>query len=138
MRGTAAVADAGRPAYPRDRLMVATYDGDMARDQDADRGAIRITTASASREKDIAARQRRYVISMSIRTVCFVAAIVVGAGWLRWVLIVAAVILPYVAVVMANATSSKSDGFALLDGASGYRELPESSESEGPAGRAGI
>ena len=66
----------------------------------------------------------RYVISMAIRTVCFVAAVLVGDGWLRWVLIVAALLLPYVAVVMANAASSKSDGFALLDGASGYRELP--------------
>jgi hypothetical protein len=110
----------------------------MARDQHAGRGAIRITTASASRERDIAARQRRYVISMGIRTLCFVAAVLVGDGWLRWVLIVAALLLPYIAVVMANAASSKSDGFALLDGASGYRELPESPESEGPTSRAGI
>ena len=110
----------------------------MARDQHADRDAVRITTASASRNADISARQRRYVISMAIRTVCFVGAIVVGDGWLRWVLIVGAVLLPYVAVVMANATSSKSDGFALLDGASGYRELPHGSESEGSTGRPGI
>jgi hypothetical protein len=110
----------------------------MARDQHADRGAVRITTASASREKDIAARQRRYVISMTIRTLCFVAAIVVGPGVLRWVLIAAALVLPYIAVVMANAASSKSDGFALLDGASGYRELEEGSESEGSTGRSGI
>jgi len=110
----------------------------MARDQHADRDAVRITTASASRNEDIAHRQRRYVISMTIRTVFFVAAILVGDGWLRWVLIVAALLLPYVAVVMANATSSKSDGFALLDGASGYRELPHGSESEGTTGRSGI
>jgi len=87
----------------------------MARDQHADRDAVRITTASASRNEDIAHRQRRYVISMAIRTVCFVGAIVVGDGWLRWVLIVAAVLLPYVAVVMANAASSKSDDFTLRD-----------------------
>ncbi len=110
----------------------------MARDQHADRDAVRITTASASRNADISARQRRYVISMAIRTICFIGAIVVGDGWLRWVLIVGAVLLPYVAVVMANATSSKSDGFALLDGASGYRELPHGSESEGSTGRPGI
>jgi len=110
----------------------------MTRRQHADRDAVRITTASASRDADISARQRRYVISMAIRTVCFVAAIVVGPGWLRWVLIVAALLLPYIAVVMANAASSKSDGFALLDGASGYRELPSTSESEGTTGRPGI
>jgi hypothetical protein len=75
---------------------------------------------------------------MAVRTVCFVAAILVGEGWLRWVLVAAALVLPYVAVVMANAASSKSDGFALLDGASDYRELAESSESDGPPGRESI
>lgn len=87
----------------------------MTRDRRGDRDAVRITTASSSRNADIAARQRRYVISMAIRTVCFVAAVVVGPGWLRWVLVVAALLLPYVAVVMANAASSKSDDFALRD-----------------------
>ena len=59
----------------------------MARDQHGDRDAVRITTASASRNEEIAGRQRRYVISMTIRTLCFVAAILVGGGWLRWVLV---------------------------------------------------
>jgi Protein of unknown function (DUF3099) len=100
--------------------------------------SVRITSAQTSHSERVRGRQTRYLISMGIRTLCFVAAILVGDGWLRWVLIVAAVILPYIAVVMANAVSSKSDGFALLDGASGYRELPPTSESEGPTGRPGI
>ncbi len=103
--------------------MVATYDRGMARDQHGDRDAVRITTASASRKDDISRRQRRYVISMSIRTVCFVAAILVE-GWLRWTLVVAALLLPYVAVVMANAVNSKDDDFALRDAENGRRELP--------------
>lgn len=49
---------------------------------------------------------RRYLISMGIRTVCFVAAVFVG-GPLRWVLVGAALILPYIAVVMANAAQSR-------------------------------
>jgi Mn2+/Fe2+ NRAMP family transporter len=96
----------------------------MARDQHGDRDAVRITTASASRTEEIAGRQRRYVISMGIRTVCFVAAILVGAGWLRWVLVAAALLLPYVAVVMANAVHSKNDDFTLRPGAGTNRELP--------------
>jgi hypothetical protein len=95
----------------------------MARHQSGD--AVRITTANASSGDDIAARQRRYLLAMGFRTVCFVAAIFVTITWARVVLIVAALVLPYVAVVMANAGSSKSDGFALLDGPSGSRELPE-------------
>jgi Mn2+/Fe2+ NRAMP family transporter len=99
---------------------------DMARDQHGDRDAVRITTASESRNEEIAGRQRRYVISMTIRTICFVAAILVGAGWLRWVLVGAALLLPYVAVVMANASHSRGDEFALLPGATTQRELPSS------------
>ena len=94
----------------------------MTRDQQGD--AVRITTAASSRNDDIAARQRRYVISMSIRTLCFVGAVAVGPGILRWVLVAAAVLLPYVAVVMANAVATRSDGFELLDGPSGRGELP--------------
>jgi len=84
---------------------------------------VRITTAGTSREDEIAGRQRRYVISMAIRTACFVAAVVVGPGWFRWVLIAGAVFLPYVAVVMANAVHARDDGFALMDAAHADREL---------------
>ena len=73
--------------------------------------AVRITSAAASHEADLANRQRRYAISMTIRTVCFVAAVAVGPGWLRWVLIAGAVLLPYVAVVLANAEDQREDSF---------------------------
>jgi hypothetical protein len=94
--------------------------------------AVRITTAPTSRADDIAARQKRYVISMSIRSACFVGAVVAGAAGLTWLwpfLIAAALILPYVAVVMANNSSSKSDGFSLMDHGSGTAALPPGSES---------
>jgi hypothetical protein len=99
----------------------------MARHQTGE--PVRITTASASRDADIAARQKRYLLAMGFRTLCFVAAIFVTPVWLRVVLVIGALVLPYVAVVMANAGSTKSDGFALLDGASGARELPGPDES---------
>ena len=76
----------------------------MARHQIASPTAVRITTAAASRADDIAARQKRYLLSMGIRTVVLRRRDRRGPrlGW-RWVLIVAALVLPYVAVVMANA-----------------------------------
>lgn len=54
---------------------------------------------------------RRYLVSMGIRTISFILA-VVALAWLHWTLIgwtlvIAAVVLPYVAVVMANATRSR-------------------------------
>lgn len=71
---------------------------------------IRITTATRGRNADIDARQRRYIFSMAIRTLCFVGAVAVGDGWLRWVLVAGALFLPYVAVVMANAGASADPG----------------------------
>ncbi len=73
---------------------------------------VRITTARTSRADDIAGRQRRYLISMAIRCACFVGA-VVADGWLRWTLVVGAIVLPYVAVVFANSEEQRSDGFEL-------------------------
>jgi Mn2+/Fe2+ NRAMP family transporter len=96
----------------------------MAKDQARSERPVRITTAAASREEDIRKRQRRYVLSMGFRTVCFVTAVIIGHGWVMWVLIVAALLLPYVAVVMANAASSKSEDFVLRDVQHRRRELP--------------
>ncbi len=63
---------------------------------------VNITSARTARSADISGRQARYVLSMLIRTVCFVGAVATD-GVLRWVLVAGAVFLPYVAVVMANA-----------------------------------
>ena len=96
----------------------------MARDRGP--SAVRITTAAQSRDAEIAGRQLRYVLSMAVRTVCFVAAIlasVAGIDWLWPILIVAALLLPYVAVVMANARTTRGDGFELAE--RGADPLPE-------------
>lgn len=68
-----------------------------------------VTTAPTSLGDDIDARTRRYLISMSIRTLCFLLMIVVP-GWWKWVFLVGAVLLPYVAVVLANAVNVQSTG----------------------------
>jgi len=98
----------------------------MAREHGREPEAIRITSAAESRNADIAARQKRYLVSMGIRTVCFIGAIVASLLQIHWlwpILIVAALLPPYVAVVMANATSTKGDGFALVDRGPGHPEL---------------
>ncbi|MEJ7834235.1 MAG: DUF3099 domain-containing protein [Nocardioides sp.] len=96
----------------------------MAQDQARSGEAVRITTASASRLDDIRTRQRRYLASMSLRTICFVGAVIVRDGVFMWILIAGAIFLPYVAVVLANATTTRSDGFALQDGSLAGRQLP--------------
>jgi cytochrome oxidase Cu insertion factor (SCO1/SenC/PrrC family) len=55
--------------------------------------------------EDIRYRQRRYLISMGIRTACLLVAIFLagrGPVWLIAIMIAAAVVLPYVSVVFAN------------------------------------
>ena len=101
----------------------------MARERGRQPQAVRITTAAESRREEIAGRQLRYVLSMTLRTACFLGAIVAsvaGIGWLWPILILAALVLPYVAVVMANARNTRGDGFRLADeGGPLVRELPE-------------
>ena len=60
-----------------------------------------ITAAQRGLSNEQSGRTRRYLVSMGVRTACVIAAIFVP-GWPRWVLIVAAVTLPYLAVVIAN------------------------------------
>ena len=67
---------------------------------------VSITTARASRSVEIRHRQNRYLLSMGIRTACFVGA-VIATGLLRWTLVLAAFVLPYIAVVMANASERR-------------------------------
>jgi Flp pilus assembly protein TadB len=103
--------------------------------RDGNAAPIRITTASAGARADIDSRQKRYLVAMGIRTLCFlvVAALAIshaGPGWLPWIFVVAAVVLPYVAVVMANASRTKSDDFELRTGPSQDKQLPGATKSE--------
>jgi hypothetical protein len=55
--------------------------------------------------EDIRYRERRYLIMMGIRLVCFVIAVVLfvnGFGWLTAIPAVGAIAIPYFAVVFAN------------------------------------
>jgi hypothetical protein len=71
---------------------------------------VRITAVRPSRTASVHRREVRYLLSMGIRTACFVSAILVS-GPLRWVLVVAAFVLPYIAVVMANTAGEADGGF---------------------------
>ena len=77
-----------------------------------DRGPdpVRITTAARPRSEDIRGRERRYLISMAIRTVCFLLTVVFIGHWIMWVFLAASLILPYVAVVLANAGVNPDPG----------------------------
>lgn len=65
-----------------------------------------ITSLGDSPEVERRSRMIKYTIAMTIRVVCIVAALFVE-GWLMWVAFAGAILLPYFAVVIANAQDSR-------------------------------
>jgi len=76
------------------------------RSSDRRRGA-NITDARAGASRDQASRQKRYLLTMGFRVVCFVSMVFVH-GWLRWTLLGLAVVLPYIAVILANQANERT------------------------------
>lgn len=68
-----------------------------------------VTTAPESLALEQESRIKRYLITMGIRTTCFLAAVALQ-GWMRWTSVGLAVVLPYVAVVLANAVKPRPAG----------------------------
>ncbi len=64
-----------------------------------------VTQARRSLSDDISYRQRRYLLMMGIRALCFVIAVVLFTnhfGWLAAIPAVGAIFIPYFSVVIAN------------------------------------
>ncbi|MCU4297882.1 DUF3099 domain-containing protein [Brevibacterium permense] len=92
------------------------------------RHAQQITTADTALDDDMRSRIIKYSITMGIRTVCFVAAyfaFVAEMHILMWICVAGAVVLPYPAVIFANAgrERTRDDRSALLEQAP-LTELP--------------
>ena len=79
-----------------------------------------ITSAQKSLSSDQPGRQRRYFISMMVRTACFILAVVLPSPF-RWIALAGAVFLPYIAVVVANAGRE-----TILPGAAILKKKPRS------------
>ncbi len=95
-------------------IIIAAYGRDVARrvhdrGQQDDPPVYLVTAARPGHSQEMSGRLRRYLISMTLRVVCLVLAIFFLTGWLRLVGVAAAVVLPWVAVVVANA-GPVSDG----------------------------
>jgi hypothetical protein len=88
-----------------------------------------VTTAHQGRTDDLDRRQRRYLMTMGIRIGCLPLAVFVD-GWARWVFILGAVVLPYVAVVIANAVAPPQRGKLTPVAPEIRRSLPASSASD--------
>lgn len=65
-----------------------------------------ITAAGRSHTAQQRDRTRNYMIAMGLRMVAFVAAFLID-HWIRWVLVAVAVILPVIAVIIANSGAER-------------------------------
>ena len=68
---------------------------------------VSITNAKTAHSQEIPGRMKKYLISMTIRTACFIGAVLTPPP-VRWFLIAGAVLLPYFAVIVANAGQDQS------------------------------
>ncbi len=89
-----------------------------------------ITSAPASLADDQARRQRHYLVRMGIRVVCFLAVVLLWRYLplpVAIALAVAAIVLPYIAVLGANAGRERNE----TDPEPYVRELPSGAPSAG-------
>ena len=69
-----------------------------------------VTSLPQSPQVESDHRVRRYALTMTIRIVCFALMMFVQPyGWYTWVFAAAAAVLPYIAVVFANAGSDSTE-----------------------------
>lgn len=74
-----------------------------------------ITGVPRSLTEDVHHREVRYLISMGIRTACLILAVVSPWVPLRVLFLIGALVLPYIAVVAANAGRETSEAPIVLD-----------------------
>lgn len=74
-----------------------------------------ITSLPRSPQDDRRSRMIQYTVAMSIRTVCLLLCLVVP-GWWRLLPAVGAIVLPYIAVVLANASIARPAAEVLRPG----------------------
>lgn len=69
-----------------------------------------VTSLPQSPRDEADHRVRRYALTMTIRILCFGLMVLVQPyGWYTWVFAIAAAVLPYIAVVFANAGSDSTE-----------------------------
>lgn len=93
-------------------ILSAAYSGSMTsgpvRIGKPDHDVISITTAPRPPAEELSRRQRQYVITMSVRTVAFIAAVLlINTPWISGALVFGSLLVPYLAVMVANRISPR-------------------------------
>jgi hypothetical protein len=109
--------------------------GPLPRDPDARSGDTEvhsITDAATAHSDEIRQRMIKYAVAMGIRMVCLILIFVVD-GWFKVIPVIGAVLLPWVAVVIANGSDrAEAHSESLLEHVP-MGELDAPGEEAGPA-----
>lgn len=90
------------------------------------------TSLPAAPEREVDRRSTRYLIMMGIRVLCFGLMVLVQPyGWYTWLFCIAAVVLPYIAVVLAN-VGQESKTPAAVDPEQALPATPTTPVTHGP------
>ncbi len=76
-----------------------------------------ITAAPSPLAEDQSRRERRYLVQMGIRVVAFLLVVLLWhriPAWISWLLVTTAVVMPYVAVLLANAGRERRETSTVL------------------------
>ncbi|MBW1640982.1 DUF3099 domain-containing protein [Microbacterium resistens] len=74
------------------------------------RTAPSLTSLPRAPRDEAKGRARQYIVTMSIRVACLLLMVVVTPyGWYTWLFALAAIVLPYIAVVFANAGDDSTE-----------------------------
>ena len=96
-----------------------------------------VTQAQRSLSDDITYRQRRYLLMMGIRALCFVIAVVIFVNHLGWLTVIpalGAIVIPYFAVVFANGGREPSNTRGFME----YQpNVPATRDPAGPSSESG-
>lgn len=96
---------------------------------------VRVTDAQHSHEAESNGRMRQYIVLMAIRLACFFVA-ALTAGWVRWTAAAGAIVLPWIAVTIANTVRRRfytdSDEIAGVPTPQALDEEPADDDNEEP------
>jgi hypothetical protein len=86
-----------------------------------------VTTAAKSPMQERRERERRYLLTMGLRVLCFIAAIVlfaIGPRWAGFIAAAGSLVLPWVAVVAANSAPKRVASTPAVPSPQPRQELP--------------
>ena len=85
---------------------------------------VLITNARRAKSLDANQRNKRYLLTMAVRVVCFLGGVAAPTPW-NWVLFIGAAVIPPMAVMLANAVDLRRNPDADDEEAPGeHRALP--------------